>query len=62
MERVLRISYFIMFPIVLGLIYFFLKREGGMAMGALLIFFQTSIPFLLINIGRSWVKTQKANL
>lgn len=32
--------------------YFLLEREGGMAMGVLIIFFITSVPFVLIGLSR----------
>lgn|SRR5690606_18205486 len=52
MEKGLRISFFIMFPIVMGILYFLLKKEGNLAMGVLIVFSVTSIPIFLINIGR----------
>lgn len=52
MEKGLRISFFIMFPIVMGLLYFLLKEEGNLAMGVLIVFMIISIPIFLINIGR----------
>lgn len=52
MEKGLRISFFIMFPIVMGLLYFLLKKEGNLAMGVLIVFMVISIPIFLINIGR----------
>lgn len=52
MEKGLRISFFIMFPVVMGILYFLLKKEGNLAMGVLIVFSVTSIPIFLINIGR----------
>lgn len=52
MEKGLRISFFIMFPIITGILYFLLKKEGNLAMGVLIVFMVISIPIFLINIGR----------
>ena len=52
MEKGLRISFFIMFPIIMSILYFLLKKEGNLAMGVLIIFLVISIPIILINIGR----------
>lgn len=52
MEKGLRISFFIMFPIITGILYFLLKKEGNLAMGGLIVFMVISIPIFLINIGR----------
>ena len=59
MEKGLRISYFVVFPIVFALLYLALKREGNMAMGVLAIFLFTSIPFILIHLNRSLKKMKK---
>lgn len=51
--------YFVIYIIVVCVIYFFLKREGGMAMGVLIIFLITSVPFILINLGRNLPKRKR---
>lgn len=59
MEKELRISYLILYPIIALLLFFILKSEGGMAMGFFIIFINASIPFLLLNIGRSCSRIRK---
>jgi hypothetical protein len=59
MEKELRNSYYVSLVIVTLLLYFLLKKEGGMAMGVLLIFCITCIPFFIINIGRTFSKIKK---
>jgi len=59
MEKELRNSYCISFPIILLILYFLLKSEGGMAMGVLIVFIVTSIPFLLINVGQYFYNLKK---
>lgn len=56
MEKELRISYFVALPIVAIILYILLDMEQGMAMGVFLIFVITIIPFLLINVARSFDK------
>ena len=59
MERKLRIIYLYLYPIVTLLLFFILKKEGGMAIGFFIIFILISFPFLCINIGRSYLKIEK---
>jgi len=59
MEKELRNSYCLSFPIVLFILYFLLKKEGGTAMGVLIVFIVTSIPFISINVGRYFKKIKK---
>lgn len=57
MERRLRLYYFIMLPLILAIMFPFLKKVGGgIATGVYVNFFFTGLPFMLLNVGRSLYK------
>jgi hypothetical protein len=51
--------YFVIYTVVICVIYSLLKKEGGMAMGVLIIFLISSVPFILINLGRNLPKKKR---
>lgn len=60
MERRLRLYYFIMLPLLLVVMYPFLRKVGGgIAIGVYVNFFFTGLPFLLLNISRSLYKGKR---